>query len=94
AIDQAIKLANQHPIETIPPFTGTQSIPKPDGDEINLPGFHNYAYSLMICQLLSSLAISYHWCTTIAFFQTHARIESLRNNIDKPAFADQFQSDI
>ncbi|HHX0704095.1 LacI family transcriptional regulator, partial [Acinetobacter baumannii] len=23
AIDQAIKLANQQPIETIPPFTGT-----------------------------------------------------------------------
>jgi hypothetical protein len=38
---------------------------KPDGDEINLPGFHNYAYSLMICQLLPSLAISFHWCTTI-----------------------------
>ncbi len=26
--------------------------------------------------------------------QTYARIKSLRNNIDKPAFADQFQSDI
>ncbi|GJK90275.1 hypothetical protein TUM17569_22220 [Klebsiella oxytoca] len=31
---------------------------KPDGDKINLPGFHNYAYSLVFRQLLSSLAIS------------------------------------
>ena len=26
--------------------------------------------------------------------QTHARIETLRNNIDEPAFGDQFQADI
>jgi hypothetical protein len=33
---------------------------KPDGDEIDLPGFHNYTYSLIFCELLPSLAISTH----------------------------------